>query len=416
MAGDIDLRHLIGTSGNRIEEDTSVTVSGGRGGIAAVDLLDAVGYAFERLPIGNVLLDDLKARLFVVHKSDFARLARAQCHGLLRIAHDVRLRDRFFPHHIDISGDGREGGGTVRAGHNRSGITSGNRLNKKYCASNGLAAHGVALDDLHIRQRVVLGSHGVLLVSIGRVHIDADGRGVCTVPRGRFDFGKGPEALGNVFYLDDAAVFSHIAADNLTVTVDVEFCTVQPAGRSGSYLFQSNVSITRRRAIRIRLRSVDNEFSGSVIVEKRLIPAVARKGKHSPLCAIVLNNGRNYALLGICFDLTLECRVLLRLLREHPVDEIQVHFVGIGVGVAACIAIPARFSLVALMVPHIGLDRHKELPDIRCLAVVDVGHEPLDIGKRRGIHLTKAAIGNAGFEHGVGIRIGSRSVGIRIKE
>ena len=147
-----------------------------------------------------------------------------------------------------------------------------------------------------------------------------------------------------------------------------------------------------------------------------MIPAVARKGKHSPLRAIVLNNGRNYALLGICFDLTLECCVLLCLLREHPVDKAQIHLVGIGVGIAACIAIPARFSLVALMVPHIGLDRHKELPDIGCLAVVNVGHEPLDIGKRRGVHLTKAAIGNGGFEHGVGIRIGSRSVGIRIKE
>ena len=87
-----------------------------------------------------------------------------------------------------------------------------------------------------------------------------------------------------------------------------------------------------------------------------------------------------------------------------------------GFGVAACIAIPARFSLVALMVPHIGLDRHKELTYIGCLAVIDVGHKPLDIGERRGVHLTKAAIGNGGLEHGVGIRIGSRSVGIRIKE
>ena len=68
------------------------------------------------------------------------------------------------------------------------------------------------------------------------------------------------------------------------------------------------------------------------------------------------------------------------------------------------------------MVPHIGLSRHKELAYIGCLAVVDVGHEPLDIGKRRGVHLTKAAVGNSSLEHGVGIRIGSRSVGIRIKE
>ena len=124
MTGDIDLRHPIGANGNRIEEDTSVTVGRGRGGEATVNLFDAVGHAFERLPIGNVLLDDLKARLFVVHKSDFPRLAGAQCHGLLRIAHDVRLRNGFFPHHIDTGRNGRERCGAVRPGRDGRGETA----------------------------------------------------------------------------------------------------------------------------------------------------------------------------------------------------------------------------------------------------------------------------------------------------
>ena len=124
IAGNIGLRHPIGANGDRIEEDTSVTVGGGRGGVAAVDLLDAVGHALNGFPIGNVLLDDLKARLFVVHKSDFPRLAGAQCHGLLRIAHDVRLRNGFFPHHIDTGRNGRERCGAVRPGRDGRGETA----------------------------------------------------------------------------------------------------------------------------------------------------------------------------------------------------------------------------------------------------------------------------------------------------
>ena len=85
IAGNIGLRHPIGANGDRIEEDTSVTVGGGRGGVAAVDLLDAVGHALDGFPIGDVLLDDLKTRFFIVNESNFARLAGAERHGLLRI-------------------------------------------------------------------------------------------------------------------------------------------------------------------------------------------------------------------------------------------------------------------------------------------------------------------------------------------
>ena len=124
MAGDIDLRHLIGANGNRIEEDTSVTVSGGRGGITAVDLLDAVCHALDGFAIGNVLLDDLKTRFFIIHKSDFARLARAERYGLLCIAHDIRLRHGFFSYHINAGRNGRERRRAVRAGRNGHGETA----------------------------------------------------------------------------------------------------------------------------------------------------------------------------------------------------------------------------------------------------------------------------------------------------
>ena len=129
MAGNIDLRHLICANRNRIKKNASVTVGRGRGREATVNLLDAVGHTLNGFPIGNVLLDDLKPRLFVVHKSNFARLAGAKRHGLFCIAHDVRLRYGFFPHHINISGNGRERRGTICAGSNGRGEVSRDRFN-----------------------------------------------------------------------------------------------------------------------------------------------------------------------------------------------------------------------------------------------------------------------------------------------
>ena len=177
MAGNIDLRHLIGANRNRIKEDTSMTVGGGRGGVAAVDLLDAVGHALNGFPIGDVLLDDLKARFFIVNENNFARLAGAQRHSLLCIAHDVRLGNGFLTHNIDTGRNGRERCGTVRPGRDGGGIAAGDGLHREHCAGDGLTAHGVPLGDLHIGQRMVFGGHGVLLVTISRVNIDAVGSG-----------------------------------------------------------------------------------------------------------------------------------------------------------------------------------------------------------------------------------------------
>ena len=418
MGRHIFLRDAIAAHGDGIEEDAPCAVCGGAGRKAAVDLLDTVGHALNGFPVGNVLLDDFKAGLFVVNESDLGGFAGAQRHGLLRIAHDVRLWYGFLAHDIDTGRNGRERCGAIRPSRNGGGITSGNGLNGQHRARDRRAGLRIGLDDLHAGQFIVRSGNGILLVPVRGVHIDADRRGVCTVPCWRFGFHEGPQSFGDVLYLDHTAIFGHIAADDLTVTVNIEFCTVQPAGRSGSHLLQGNVRISRGRSrlVTALRRILYHQLTRTIVVEKRLVLAIARKGKHRPFCAVGLYDGCNFALYGIFLDLTLKCRVLLRLLREHPVDEAQIHLVGIGVGIAARVTVSAGFSFIALMVPHIGLDRHKELAYIGCIAVVDVGHEPLDIGKRRGVHLTKAAVGNSSLEHGVGIRIGSRSVGIRIKE
>ena len=177
MVGNIDLRYFECANRNRVEENPPMVIGRGAGRKAAVDLLDTESDALDRLSVGNVFLQNFKSGLFVVHKGDLGGFTGAQRHGLLRIAHNVRLWHGFFPYYINICRNGRERCGTVRAGSNGRGEVARNRLNGKYCAGNGLATHGIPLGDLHVGQLVVFGGHGVLLVTIGRVNIDAVGSG-----------------------------------------------------------------------------------------------------------------------------------------------------------------------------------------------------------------------------------------------
>ena len=109
-----------------------------------------------------------------------AGLTGAECHRLLCIAHDVRLGHGFLPYHINICGDGREGGGTVHPRGDRGGIAAGNGLNGKHRASDGLAAHGVALGDLHIGFFIVDCRDGVLTVTLSYIYVHALRRGINT--------------------------------------------------------------------------------------------------------------------------------------------------------------------------------------------------------------------------------------------
>ena len=86
----------------------------GAGRKAAVDLLDAVGHALDRLSVGDVLLDNFKTGLFIVNESDLGGFAGAQRHGLLGIGYDVRLGNGFLTHNIDTGRNGRERCGAIR--------------------------------------------------------------------------------------------------------------------------------------------------------------------------------------------------------------------------------------------------------------------------------------------------------------
>ena len=115
MVGNIDLRDLVAAHRDALKENAPMVIRGSAGGETAIDLLDAVGHALDRLSVGDVFLDDLKTRLFIVHKGDLAGLAGTQRHGLLGIGYDVRLGNGFLTHNIDTGRNGRERCGTVRA-------------------------------------------------------------------------------------------------------------------------------------------------------------------------------------------------------------------------------------------------------------------------------------------------------------
>ena len=105
MGRHIFLRDAIAAHGDGIEEDAPRAVRRGAGGVAAVDLLNEIGDALDRLPGGDIFLQNFKSGPFVVHKGDLGGLAGSERYGLLRIAHNIRLRHGFLPDDIHISGD-----------------------------------------------------------------------------------------------------------------------------------------------------------------------------------------------------------------------------------------------------------------------------------------------------------------------
>ena len=266
-------------------------------------------------PGGNVFLQDLQTGFYIVNEGNLAGFAGAQRHGLLGIGHDVRFRHRFLSHHINISGDRWECGGAVHASRDRGGIATGNGLNGKHRTGDGFAAHGVPLGDLHIGQLVVFGGHGILLIAIGRVNIDAVRGGVQGIPLRSFHLHECPQALGDVLYLNDAAVFGHIAAYDLTVPVDVEYSAIQTGIRTRNDFFEGDVRIAGGRTIRFSRLYLKRELSWRIVGKKALAARHAGFGVDRPLCGLVLNDRSDRSLCGVFLDLLMELRVLLGLLR-----------------------------------------------------------------------------------------------------
>ena len=410
MTGNIDLRDLECADRDRVEENAAMVIGGGAGGKAAVDLLDTESDALDRFPVGNVLLDNFKTGLFVVHKGDLGDFSGAQRHGLLRIAHDVRLRYGFLTHNIDTGRNGRERCGTVRASRDGGGIIAGDGLHREHCADDGLAAHGVALDDLHIGLFVVDRRNSVFAVTLSYIYVHALRRGIDTVTVRCSGFHEAPKAGGGVLNIDLTLRIGNVAADDLPVEIDAETCTGETGcGSTGSF-FQYDLANACRRCRFFSAASgliLSDQFAGTIIIEERLIFAIAGDCVHCPFCTLVLHNGCRLSLCSELFNLTLELGILLRLLLQKPVDEAQIQIIGVGVGVTARVAVSTGLAFIGLVLPNVGLYRHKELADVGFLAVVEVGHHPLDILNGRGIHLAETAVRERQLQYGICICTGA---------
>ena len=271
MVGNIDLRHFECADRDGVEEDAAMVIGGGAGGEAAVDLLDAVGHALDRLSVGDVLLDNFKTGLFIVNESDLGGFAGAQRHGLLGIGYDVRLGNGFLTHNIDTGRNGRERCGTVRPGRDGGGIAAGNRLHRKYRADNRFAAHGVALDDLHIGLFVVDRRNSVFAVTLSYIYVHALRRGIDTVTVRCGGLDKAPKAGRGVLNIDLTLCIGDVAADDLPVEIDAETCTGETGCGSTSSFFQHDLANACRRCRFFSAASgliLSDQFAGTIIIEE----------------------------------------------------------------------------------------------------------------------------------------------------
>ena len=99
------LRDAIAAHEDIRQEDPTRAVCGGAGGKAAVDLLNEISDAFDRLPVGNVFLQNFQTGLLVILKAHLRGFAGSERYGLLGVRHYIRLRHGFLPDDIHISGD-----------------------------------------------------------------------------------------------------------------------------------------------------------------------------------------------------------------------------------------------------------------------------------------------------------------------
>ena len=218
---------------------------------------------------GNIFLQNFESRLFIVNEDDFGGFAGAQRHGLLRIAHDVRLRHGFLPHHIDACGKCRKRCRTVRAGGDGGGIAAGNGLNGQHRAGDRRAGLRIGLDDLHIGLFVVDRRNGVFVVTLSYIYVHALRCGINTEAVRCSGFHEAPKAGGGVLNIDLTLRIGNVAADDLPVEIDAETCTGETGcGSTGSFLQRDLARAARRLLGLVRRRLARHELARSIVVEE----------------------------------------------------------------------------------------------------------------------------------------------------
>ena len=420
IGGNIDLRDLVAAHRDIRQENTPRAVRGCGGGVAAVDLLNFVGHMGNGFPGGNIFLQDLQTGFYIVGEGGLHSTGTGQQGDVLMSAGlDIRLLHRLLGNAVHT---GLEIGQCLFAVHgDGGGVAAGQGLHQKgrFDLGEGLR---VCLGDFQAGQRTVAGGNSVLLVTVGHVHIDAVGGGVQGIPLRSFHLHECPQTLGDILYLDNAAVFGHITADDLTVAVDVEHSAIQTMGSPGNHLLERDVAITgngRRRIVTAFRLIIRHNFTGCVIGKEALAASGSGSGKNGPLARHVLHDGCLLALRGIFLDLFLKFRILLSFLRQHPVVIANIGFIGVGVGKAAGINVTggiAARGFVALVVPDVGLQGHEQTAGDLAGIVCDIGHHPFDVFLGDCVHLTQAGLGNSFFPQGICVRASGALVGVAVQK
>ena len=193
-------------------------------------------------------------------------------------------------------------------------------------------------------------------------------------------------------------------------------------GSPGNHLLERDVAITgngRRRIVTAFRLIICHNLTGCVIGKEALAASGSGSGKNGPLARHVLHDGCLLALRGIFLDLFLKFRILLGFLCQHPIVIANIGFIGIGVGKATGINVTgciAACGFVALMIPDIRLERHKQAAGDVAGIISDIGHHPLYILFDSGVHLAQSGLGNSFFPQGICVRASGAGVGIAIEE
>ena len=385
-----------------------------------VDLPDLVGDSLNGRSVGNIPLDDLQSGPGVILKPCLADFAGPEGDGLLAGSPHERLRNGLLTDDINAGGEVLHQGAPIRSGGDGGAEGASDALDRIDGVFHGRAIDSRGLDDLDAGQLLVSNGDGVLLIAVGNADVDAVGRRVQGIARRGLLLYKGPQALGDIVDLDVSPSGGHIAANDLAVQVDVIDGPVQALVGTGDDLLEGDVAIASGRRIIVILRFIicDN-LTAAVVGEEGLPPGDTGGGQHRPLGTLVLHDGGVDALGGVFLDLPLEFGILIGLLAQQPVVILYILVVGISVGEAASVDVAAGIAartLIALIVPDVGLKCHEQAAGDFTGVVRNVAHHPFDVLFGDGVHLAQAGLGNSVIPQGVRIRSGGGAVHVGLEK
>ena len=256
---------------------------------------------------------------------DLCGLAGTQRHGLFCVAQDVRLRHGLLRYDVNAGLQALQRSRSALTDFNRCGVGACNGLDRQHGAGHGSARLRIFFVNDHAGHSVVDCRDGVFAIAFGHIHIDALGRRVKTVSRRGRRFNEGPKAGGGILNMELSRFAGHIASNDLAIEVDTVTRTGQALQCACRSLFERDLARAACGLLRlVRFGFADRQLSRPIVVEERLILAVARDRKNRPLCARILHDGRFNALCFICFDLLQKLSILSRLFRKKIVNKAQV--------------------------------------------------------------------------------------------